>query len=312
MRAIAAWMVMVLGLCPLAAWGKSSFEEVRRRIYEKPAQQLPEYPGLGAIEFTKAYLLSKGEIVTRSRATLREPADFKAAAPKLLHPRGVCAEATWHIEEGSPATGLFQKGTKVRAIVRFSSGTQQSRHEPGKKRILGMAVKLFPTRDIREAVETRNVFTLDRHGFEGSSRPSFFDEKPGEPLYFSNLAPPKSLVGKVANGFFGRFDLLPDRRPLYAPAGIDQTGKTLKPVTPDEVRFYPIRKTVPAGPVPADFREELLRYKAGEIAFKIVLPADSLLDWKTPKRIGTLVVGRPVVSAVCDLELHFHHHPNRR
>ena len=38
-------------------------------------------------------------------------------------------------------------------------------------------------------------------------------------------------------------------------------------------------------------------------------------DFRNPgafHQAGTLFVSQPVVSATCDLELHFHHHPNKR
>ncbi len=55
--------------------------------------------------------------------------------------------------------------------------------------------------------------------------------------------------------------------------------------------------------VRADFRTELMSYKPGELVFQIVLPKEG--------RVGTLTLGQPVLSAVCDTELHFHHHPAR-
>jgi hypothetical protein len=72
----------------------ASFQTVRDRIYREPQTNLPEYPGLGLGDALAAILRGTGGLIDRAAGTLTSNEDFKPRAPKLLHPMGVCADAT--------------------------------------------------------------------------------------------------------------------------------------------------------------------------------------------------------------------------
>jgi hypothetical protein len=136
----------------------------------------------------------------------------------LLHPVGICAEAKWEISQESNATGLFQKGVQLPAIVRLSTGTADSEYISNSNgRIFGIAVKLFPTRSKEKSVETVNIITLDHYGFDRSKRKRYFHEDAADnstPVYFTNVAPAKSAFGRLLSTFFDRFDLYPISSPI--------------------------------------------------------------------------------------------------
>lgn len=183
--------------------------------------------------------------------------------------------------------------------MRLSTGDAQTTYKRGKKRVMGVAVKLFPTQDERASVTTSNLFFLDWSGLEGDARPRFLG--PGEndePVVFRNQATGTSWAARRLTEAFRKLDNDPTTRPVYPLTEIDAHGRAVvDPVTPKLVYLIPQATGIARG----DFREEILAYGSG-IRFLICLE-------KSP--VGTLVLGRPVLSAVCDQELYFHHHPNR-
>ncbi len=299
--------LLAAGLPTLAQ--AASFQEVRDRIYAAPLSTLPQEEGLTPLSFLRAITVTSGVLVDRVKATLTDGADFKEAKPKLLHPMGVCAEARWKIRGSSHATGLLSDGTDVRAIVRFSTGDEQTTFSPTKKRIFGLAVKLFPTQSDSESVATRNLFTLDQSGLDGNVRENYLTDGPSQRTYFENKALGGGKAAELLNGMFALFDSYPSWRPLYPLTEVRADGRAVTfDVTPSTLRLVP---RIEGRKYSAkDFRDEIRMYKAGEIQFAIVLPAQEA-PFGTRQEIGTLIVGKPVLSTVCDRELHFHHHPNR-
>ena len=301
---IAALVCAALG--PAAS--ADSFNSVRARVYAAPSKALPLYPGLSMGEFAKAFAGLKEPIGTRATQTLSIQSDFKPRAAKLLHPRGVCAEGLWVINKDSPATGLLAKGTSIPAIVRLSAANGESSYLRSKTRIFGIAIKLFPTKDGAKDVKTRNLFTLDQGGLEGTTRMTFYGQK-ADGVFFHNFAPGKGVGSKVANSFFSRFDQPADVRPLWPLTEIDQAGSAVaQPRTPAEIRFVPVRAPGVGEKAADDFRDELMQYKTGQISFAIEM-MDAAGRFQ---QVGALFLGAPVVSPTCDLELHFHHHPHKR
>lgn len=298
----------------------SSFAAIRDAVYESPRDTLPDHGGLSMRDILRNIL---GNNITgnssdspthglaiRSRRTLVDRSDERPPEPKWLHPRGACASGRWTITTPSEATGLFADGVDVPAIVRVSSGTAQSLGgEEADGRILGMAVKLFPTVSDDTPVLTRNMVTLDRYGFEASPRMATFHEDDGSPVYFTNVAPAESFVGKQLSKFFDRFDEPNWARPVYAAARAQVDGEDLEEyVEPYEVRFV-ARPKDEHDPqiVPADFRDDLLSHSEG-------ITLDIQLHRMTPDderdvTIGQLTLDAFVVSDYCDLNLHFHHDP---
>lgn len=301
-----------------------SFNEVRDEIFMSPLTELPPIEGISPGAVAQAFFTHTGEIVRRSRATFIERDDFREPRPKLLHPRGVCTDATWKITESSEATGVFAKGTELPAIVRFSSGTSDSEYVADLKkapgRIFGFAAKIFPTQDLDEDVETLNVQTLDTYGFDRTMRKRFFHEDNGEAVTFTNVAPAKSTFGKVLATFFDRFDLSNFVRPVYPLAMIDANQQqVINPKIPYEIHFVADFKAR-EDQVPTDFRSDLMTHP-GELSMDIIIrsfePEKRRRGRFAPiknidKKIGVLILHDRVISDSCDLKLHFHHPKNLR
>jgi len=85
-------------LCTLALSNSlfaSSYMEVRQKIKFNTTEEMVERKGINVLELIGG-LTSWGKTFRdRLKATTIENVDFKEKAPKLLHSRGVCAEATW-------------------------------------------------------------------------------------------------------------------------------------------------------------------------------------------------------------------------
>jgi hypothetical protein len=297
-----------------------SFNEVRDEIFMSPLSELPAIEGISAAGVARAFFTHTGEIVRRSRATFIERDDFREPRPKLLHPRGVCTDATWKITEESQATGLFAKGTELPAIVRFSSGTSDSAYPTESGRIFGFAAKIFPTLDLDEDVETLNIQTLDTDGFDRTFRKRFFHEDDGQAVTFTNVAPAQSTFGKLLATFFDRFDLSNFVRPVYPLAQIDaHQQRVAEPKIPYEIHFV-ANFQARTDTVPADFRDDLMTHP-GQLSLDIIIrsfePEKRRRGRFAPiknidKKIGVLTLHDRVVSDSCDLKLHFHHPKNIR
>merc|ERR1712054_606582 len=109
---------------------------------------------------------SRHPLVKRSLATFKDKGNFRVKPdgspeldPKLLHPRGVCMRGVWEMENDFGYEGLFEVGTKVPTIVRFSSGTADSTTDEAKKggRIFGASMKLFTHPSASVPSESRNI-----------------------------------------------------------------------------------------------------------------------------------------------------------
>jgi hypothetical protein len=152
------------------------------------------------------------------------------------------------------------------------------------------------------------MITLDQYGFERSKRPFLFVNDPaGEPVYFTNVAPAKSAVGKFLSKFFDRFDKPNFARPVYATAQAKVGGGQVEAfVTPYELRFVAAAPAAPTQTSFPDFRSELVTKQKRSL--DIVIQS---MDGETQlaKTIGRLELGDFVVSDFCDLSLGFHHSP---
>tara|TARA_Y100000768_G_scaffold388410_1_gene384205 strand:+ start:4402 stop:5325 length:924 start_codon:yes stop_codon:yes gene_type:complete len=285
-----------------------SFSKVRTAVFTKPLATLPQVDGISLKGIINAFIAHKGKIVADSRSIFQSESDFRAESVKLLHPRGVCSYGKWVIDEENKFTGLFEKGTEVPVIVRFSSGTATSAKEKkSTERIFGIAIKVFPSQDAHEDVVSTNIIGLDQYGFEASKRRSFFfEDKNKKPVYFTNVAPAKSFIGKTLAKFFDRFDKPNFARLVYKTAQIDQYNRIVdKFKSPYEVRF------VPSIEMPLiskyDFRQELLslnNLKPIKLDIWAYRDENSRLY---NKKIGKIILDKSVVSNACDKTLHFHH-----
>jgi hypothetical protein len=370
-RQIVFALTLLLGLPALARAQPSggSFEEVWRVVKETrpytPDEDLPArnplkrpFPKslipdeIRAVFFVRAknYATSDSNLVLRSRTTT-DPGrtnDLRGANrdnPKPLHPLGITFAARWEIGSDSPFTGLFAPGVRLPyAIVRVSSGTREATSRD--KRIMGLAIKLFPTQDPKKKVLTRNILTLDQFGFDSDTRMRPFHSDSGQGVYYTNFAPPNdpnAFLPRNLNRFFNHFDAPNEHRPVEALAEVDAEGQPIKgkPCAPFEIVFRPlfqprfrVEEGKPKAPrvkrlksfrqnpraradfeqgviynkLPYDFRDLIRAYDpADELKFEICYVA-----WgpgrSTPTPLGTLTItSEAVVSDGGDLDLHFHH-----
>ena len=289
----------------------SSFEDLRKFTYERPYSiDLPLHPGLKTWDVIRNLIGSEDRpthgLSIRSRRIFVDERDIRDTnEPKWLHPRGACAEARWIISEENAANGLFTKGVNIPALVRISSGDGSSEF-PTKGRIFGMALKLFPTKSTSQKVKTANAIFLDQYGFERSSRKYVFHNDKPEPIYFTNVAPAKSALGKFLSRFFDRFDIPNFARPLSAISGAKMEGVEETGATPYEIRLVSSEDNPTPLDTYSDFRSELQQKRRRVL--NIMLQS---MDGKIAlaQKIGRIEIGDFVVSDFCDLGLHFFHNP---
>jgi hypothetical protein len=303
---------LLVFFCACASAQAASFNEVKRQVYAQPLTTMPTYDPPLARAIGLALSVFRGELIDRAKATLSDTSDYRPARPKLLHTTGVCAEGTWKIDTETFATGLLSKGTEVKVMMRLSIATNSPVYVAGEKRHFTTAIKLFPTQNPDLAVQTANLFGFDQGGIPGTDRKSFFFADNGDPeaIYYTNDVLGRGFLSELGDRTFELLDAPSTFRALYPLSEVDASGALVdQPVAPRLIRIYP-RMAPKSGPMPADFRTDILRYEAGELKFDIVLPEQNGVPTKV--KIGTIVLGKPVVSAFCDLELHYHHAPQNR
>ena len=296
-------------LCGPVFGEPSSHFEVARRIKFNTTDELVARKGLGFMDLVGGLTGLGKKFRTRLASTTSDPSDFKPAENKLLHSRGVCAEAAWNMNQDTGATGLFSGGTTVPAIVRFSGGQDNSVWKEGKNRLFGIAVKLFPSQNKKQKVQSANIFLMSQNGLEGDSRMGFFS-KPEDEVVFSNVIPePTGFALKLIGNLFKKFDPIAVERPLFAVAEVNQQSQAVNnSVTPFKINVR-AQDFGHQGKGGGDFRSEIMGYGPGQMKFdvSVVMTKGS----NEEKKAGVLEVGQPFMSDVCDRELHFHHHTNR-
>ncbi len=289
--------------------GPSSYFEVSRRLKFNTSSELVQRQGISIFELIGGLTGLGKKFRGRLRDTTTEPSDFKPAENKLLHSRGVCAEATWEMTEDTGASGLFEAGTIIPAIVRLSGGTDASVWQEGETRIFGFAIKLFPTQNKKQKIPSANIFLMSQGGLEGDTRQGFFSKPEGE-VVFSNVIPePSGFALKMLGKLFKKFDRIVVERPLYPVAIMNQYSEPIaEPKTPFKINLR-AQEFGHAGKGGGDFRSEIIGYGANQMQFDISLIMSR--DSDKEQNAGILTLDKPFMSDVCDQELHFHHHKNR-
>jgi hypothetical protein len=308
----------VLGLFGAAAQalesiGSRRFEDIRAAVFSDPYTTLPRY------RVEKDYFGAAGDtpdnaLRAAARRTLTTDHDLVdyPDGRKLFQPNGICFAGEWRINHANAYTGLLSFGTRVPAIVRVSVMLGET--ERGRRRTLGMGVKLFATARDGVTPVTRNLLVMD--AVAGSRRPHVLDAVLDNHPKLGGLP----SLGTIPTALRIRADL-------------NAADAELSPAGPN-LRFRPIRHLADLGAdgvaavraprwirlsVTADtpridatdFREELaLRHYPRQRLVYIIEVADAADGGKSRaawKRLGELELREDVVSATCDQRLHFAH-----
>ena len=238
-----------------------------------------------------------------ARRTLADERDIRDPYQKLIRSNGICLRGEWHIDEATPYTGYFRRGTRGLVIARASVGLTATRR--GSYRSFGLALKLFPTADAadRRRHRTANAFLIDDNG--GTLTPHFVD------VEMTNRAALSWHRGTLrALPLLGAITLaqrLADsssrQRQLYPIAELGEPpGAAIRAPQFLRVRGSADQPRVDA----ADFRDELrvARYSGGALRFDVAVRDSASQPWTT---IGGLVFREDACSAGCDHRLHFAH-----
>ena len=137
----------------------SRYSEVVAAIFANPYQRVwggAGEPPLPVAEVTLTSVFGgllfgrTRQFQTDSERTLDSFADLRWGAdgkgfPRLVHPNGVCLTGEWRIDEDTPYSGYFRKGSTALVVARYSTCCTETRR--GRTRSLSMVGKLFPTTD---------------------------------------------------------------------------------------------------------------------------------------------------------------------
>jgi hypothetical protein len=269
----------------LFGYGGSTFAEVKEVAFSGPYRTLPNNPTVGLRTFV--------QFLNGSARNLVDKRDIRPWYRKLIHPNGICYTGVWRIDQDSPYTGYFSKGSEGLCIARLSVAGAQLR--AGERRAFGIAGKVFPTLDPNQRVSPGNFVlvsnlsgTKDRHvlDIEATNFPSV------------GWDPQAFVVNRI---IFRMMDSRPGWRQLFPISTLGMPrGSTI--VTPDVMRLPPIEGTprIDAD----DFRDELRlqHYPNHTLTMAIEVRRFDQQQWT---RLGRIDFTEDAISDGGDHRLHF-------
>ncbi len=263
----------------------SSFASVREVVFSNPCDPLPQYPAMG--------LSNLMQLFNASARNLTDKRDIRPYFNKLIHPHGICCTGIWEIDQESPFTGYFARGSRGLLLARLSvAGINLER---GQRRAFGIAGKIFPTLDPNETVKPANFVTVSC--LSGTWAKNIID------IDMSNapeigLDPIPNIINRV---IFRIMDTRPGLRKLH-PISTLGVPRGARVVTPDLMQLV----VAPGTPRinARDFRDELRpeKYPGGKLVYTIQVRNFADERW-TP--LGTITFTEGVVSEGGDKRLHF-------
>jgi hypothetical protein len=285
MSATASQPTPTTGTYDLFGYDGSTFAEVKEVAWSGPYDALPNNPTVGL----KTFL----QFLNGSARNLADKRDIRPWYRKLIHPNGICYAGVWRIDQDSPYTGYFARGSEGLVLARASIAGPQI--EAGKRRTLGIAGKVFPTMDPDEKVVPGNFVTVSK--LSGERIRHIVDYRPTNkpPI---GWAPGANLVNR---GIFRLVDTRPGWRQLYPVA-------TLGVVPDGDVRTPDLLMLSVAEGTPRvderDFREELRleRYPDHKLVYTISVKDFGDADWR---RIGSVEFTEYAIAEGGDKRLHF-------
>jgi hypothetical protein len=252
---------------------------------------------------------SPDRLSARAATTIGVSDNIVQPFDKLVHANGVCVRGRWIIDQDSPFTGGFAKGTDAPFIGRISVAFDAILR--GDYRAFGFAGKVFRQgNDLENPTnyETANFFTID--DLAGTTIPNFtdtvFSNEP--PLTKTNLVkqgPAIVAIGAATAIAFKLADSHPGMRQLYE---ISELGLAdhRQAVTP---QWMHLKATTPMINGRPDFRMELRPDNfRGPLTFEISVSSQSQA---AVRPIGRIVLSEMVASSSCDHRFHVHHPPFR-
>lgn len=263
----------------------ASYREVKEAAWSGPYAKLPKHKGLRPGTFI--------QFLNDSARNMHDRRDIRQKYDKLIHSHGICFAGIWRIDEDSPYTGYFAKGTKGLLIARGSVAGPFTKR--GHRRSFGIAGKIFPTLNPDEWVWPANFVTVSH--LSGFKAPYITDiEMSNAPTV--GLDPAANLINRV---IFRMMDTRPGYRQLFP---VSTLG--LKPgdpiVTPD-LMMLKVAEGTPKIDA-EDFRDELRlsNYPDHKLAYTINVKNFDEEPWT---RLGVIEFTEDVISEGSDKRLHF-------
>jgi hypothetical protein len=241
---------------------------------------------------------------------------------RLVHPNGVCLTGRWTIDDDTPYTGYFAKGSSALLVGRYSTCCTETKR--GQTRSLSLVGKLFPTTDPYhlEPLRTANFFTQEDIGGAKTEFINDAELRNAPDTTIGNRgagAPLLITVGLV----FRNVDQQPSMRQLYPIAELGKPDGT-PTRAPQFMRLLvaPEQPRIPGKDI--DFRDEVMAqifdksdpFPKRTLTFTIELTDDGETSgpasregrtFRIWRKVGRLVFDNGVVSHNGDAVIHFGH-----
>ena len=263
----------------------ATFHEVKNVAFAGAYDRLPYQKGLGLTTFVQLF--------NDSARNLYDKRDIRPRYDKLIHANGVCYTGRWRIDQDSPYTGYFARGSEGLLIARASvAGPFLTQ---GHSRAFGIAGKVFPTLDPDEWMWPGNFVTVS-HLSSSRAKHILDIEMFNYPTI--GWSPGANLINRV---IFRSMDTRPGYRQLYP---ISTLGlKPSDPVVTPDLLMLKVADGTPRIDA-KDFRDEirLRHYPNQQLVYTIFVRN---FDEPTWTRLGSLIFTEDVVSEGSDKRLHF-------
>lgn len=320
-----------LSATPSKLSAQTSFNQVWQNIVKTqlPAKPLPKETGISSVAAGVGVLGNAIGIDGRDervradqQRALSSTLDTRSDTAKAFHPLGVCAKARWRVSGSSRYNGLFRPSTDLPAIIRFSTGGNNTTVKPelGFHRMPAIAVKIFPgnAQDSNVLTESRNILLFDEQGPLGNKQSWFiFDSLDGKNKhFFANWIFGTDPVAEGTVQAFSHLKFNARHLPLTALASVRADGSYENAADIEVPHFIKVSYDGKRKPEKFnDLREELLNYGESELHFKVmVFPEDTSPDeLRSSDDAGIAeltAISAPILSSYCDRSLFFHHAPH--
>lgn len=263
----------------------TTYQYVKDAAWSGPYEQLPTHKGLRPGKFI--------QFLNDSARNMHDRRDIRPKYDKLIHSHGICFAGTWRIDQNSPYTGYFKKGSEGLLIARGSVAGPLTKR--GFLRSFGFGGKIFPTLRTDEWVWPANFVTVSH--LSGSKATHITDiEMTNSPSV--GYDPIANIINRV---IFRFMDTRPGYRQLY-PISTLGLQPNEKAITPD-LMMLKVNDRMPKIDK-ADFRDELrlINYPDQKLIYDIYVKNFDEQDWQ---RLGVIEFTEDTISEGSDKRIHF-------